>query len=191
MIIDENLFGLRDESIETSKLVYGGKIIKCLVAPYHTFGELEKVVPWTNQTFLFPEREMSTHKTRSFISMLVNNPKYTDVKIITSSYNIIQDMVGDCVRVLSERGTIENMFSKTFAANIYDIKLDLLENELNEVTTADRAQSIKVVQEYVDIINDGKITTQAELDDMRKKVNMIGEVLIRIQLNKKLDEILF
>ena len=191
MIIEENLFGLTDESIESSKLVYDGKVIKCLVAPYHTFGELEKVIPWTNQTFLFPEREMSTHKTRSFISMLVNNPKYTDVKIITSSYNIIQDMVGGCVRVLSERGTIENMFSKTFHGNMYEIRHDLIENELNEVTVSERQQSAKIINEYIDIINDGKITTQTELDDMRNKVNLIGDQIIRYKLNEMLDEVKF
>lgn len=66
-MIKENLFDLTPEQIEMSKNIYGGKIIKCLVAPYHSYNQLEKEVTYTKNTFLFPEREMSSSQCSSFI----------------------------------------------------------------------------------------------------------------------------
>jgi len=56
MEIQNNLFDLTSEQEATSKMLYNGKIIKCLVAPYHTYNQLEKVIPYTKTTYLFPER---------------------------------------------------------------------------------------------------------------------------------------
>ena len=73
-MIKENLFDLTPEQIDMSKNIYNGKIIKCLVAPYHNYNQLEKVVTYTKNTFLFPEREMTSAQCSSLINMLVKNP---------------------------------------------------------------------------------------------------------------------
>lgn len=56
MNISKNLFDLTEDQEKTSKMMYDGKVIKCLVAPYHSYDQLEKVIPYTKTTFLFPER---------------------------------------------------------------------------------------------------------------------------------------
>ena len=92
MKINQNLFDLTPEQIETSKMMYSGKVIKCLVAPYHSYQELEKTVSFTKTTYLFPEREASVPQLRNLISMIVANPSTDEFRIITTNQNIIMDM---------------------------------------------------------------------------------------------------
>ena len=122
MTIKENLFTLTKEQESTSKMVYDGKIIKCLVAPYHTYETLEKIVPFTKTTYLLPERSMTLPQLKGFISMIVKSPSKEEAKIITVNQNIIMDMADDCVRVLTENGNIVPSPIKTFMANIHDIR---------------------------------------------------------------------
>ena len=37
MKINQNLFDLEPDQEATSKMMYNGKVIKCLVAPYHSY----------------------------------------------------------------------------------------------------------------------------------------------------------
>jgi len=48
---------------------YNGKVIKCLVAPYHSYAQLEQTVPFTKTTYLFPEREMSVAQVKTLIKI--------------------------------------------------------------------------------------------------------------------------
>jgi hypothetical protein len=55
-------------------------------------------------TFVFPERHMSVHEQRSFMSMLRYHPdvdKITAVDIITSSPIMISDFVNTSIRILT------------------------------------------------------------------------------------------
>jgi hypothetical protein len=131
-MIQENLFDLTEEQISMSKTIYNGKIIKCLVAPYHSHRELEELITYTPTTYLFPEREMTSEQALSFISMVISNPKINkddEIRIITSSQSIILDMIDDCVRILTEHNTVVDCPIKTFMANIHDIRYEVLENK--------------------------------------------------------------
>ena len=97
MKINQNLFDLTIDQEATSKMMYNGKVIKCLVAPYHSYTQLEKIVPFTKTTYLFPEREMSISQVKSLISMIAANPSQEEFRIVTANQNIIIDMVGECV----------------------------------------------------------------------------------------------
>jgi len=46
-MIQENLFDLTSDQIDQSKMIYNDKVIKCLVAPYHTYSQLEKLITYT------------------------------------------------------------------------------------------------------------------------------------------------
>ena len=118
MQITKNLFELTNEDIESSKMMYNGKIIKCLVTPYHTYAQLEKVVPFTKNTFLLPERELPITQIKGVVSMIVNSPSTDEFRIITTSQNIIMDMIDTSVRVLTESGDVVKSPCKTFMANI-------------------------------------------------------------------------
>lgn len=84
MDLKENLFDLSEEELKMSKAIYGGKVIKCVVAPFHTYHELESVVSFTPTTYLFPERECTMPQLRSFINMIVNRDSDGEHRIITS-----------------------------------------------------------------------------------------------------------
>ena len=89
--IKPNLFDLSKEEEQSSKMMYEGKIFKCLVAPYHTYQELEKIIPYTKNTYLFPERDIPSGKLPSLVSMMVKNPSKEEFRIITTNQFIILD----------------------------------------------------------------------------------------------------
>jgi len=188
MKINANLFNLTSEQEKTSQLMYSGKTIKCLVAPYHTYSQLEKVVPYSPSTFLFPEKELSLTQLRGFISMVVAS-KLEEVQIITTNQNIIMDMVGDCVRVLTEDERIVDSPIKTFMANIHDIRYSLLENEAHQISKEDRQKGRVVIQELITKINSLKTISTKEKQELELKIKMVGEEIISDQLLKMLNKI--
>ena len=138
--IPDNVFNLTEDQVEMSKQIYQGKIIKCLVAPYHTHAELEKVLKHTKYTYLFPERDMTYEQTRYFIALIVDRiPADQEVVIVTASQSIIMDMLGQCVHVLAKDGEIYPSSCDTFIANIHDIRHKVLENERFEGKDEQRA----------------------------------------------------
>jgi hypothetical protein len=188
MNIPENLFELTDEQIETSKMMYNGKVIKCLVAPYHSYSHLETVVPFTTTTYLFPEREMTYAQTLKFISMVVNSATTEEIRIITTHMNIITDMVGGCVRVLTEKDEVVDTDSKTFAANIHDVKFNLLEDESHQLSKAEHSEAIKSINELVEKLKVGSMTDK-EYTEAKAQIDMIGEIIIRNPLNDMLADV--
>lgn len=76
MKINKDIFDLASDQIDTSKVMYNGKIIKCLVAPYHSYAQLEKLIPFTKSTYLFPERDLNNNQLRGFISLVVSSKYY-------------------------------------------------------------------------------------------------------------------
>jgi len=128
MELKNNLFEL--ESSDVSNNIYEGKVIKCLIAPHHTFNDLKDVVPYTKSTFLFPEREMNSTQLRSFVSMLVKSDIQDEIRIITSNQDIILDMINTNCRILTGGGKVVECPEKTFMANIHTIKYEIIENEL-------------------------------------------------------------
>lgn len=182
MFIKENLFDLTPEQIDMSKMIYNGKIIKCLVAPYHSYNQLEKEVTYTKNTFLFPEREMPSYQCLNLISLLVNNPAYDEYLIITANQNIILDMIDGNVRILTEKDEIVDCPVKTFLANIHDIRYKVLENKDHQLSEKERSESAKLVQNLVELVQSGSEMTKVEYDNVCAKIEMVGEKFIRTKL---------
>lgn len=188
MKFNNNLFELDSEQIETSKMMYNGKVIKCLVAPYHSYNTLESDVPYTKTTFLFPERELSAQQVRGFISMVVNLQTDEEIRIITADQTIIGDMIGDCVRILTEAGDIVKTDTKTFAANIHDIRYTVLQNPAHQISQLEKEEHKSKINDIITKINSGKMT-EDEAIEARKFVDLIGEDVIRVSLNNMLRDV--
>jgi len=190
------LFDLTKEQESNIKMMYNGKIIKCLVAPYHSYNDLESLIPYTKSTFLFPEREMSEGQANSLISNLVASDITDEIIIITTQMGIILDMV-DGVHVLTQNGTIVDGNTKTFMANIHTIRYNLLENPehrnssiINEENVSlGNKQASNLSNEINDILNNSKTISKKKYDDLLLKVDLIGEVVIRNILKGMLKRI--
>ena len=178
-MIKENLFDLTPEQIDMSKNIYNGKIIKCLVAPYHNYNQLEKEVTYTKNTFLFPEREMTSAQCSGFINMLVKKPSHDEFRVITSNQNIILDMIDGNVRILTEKGDIVDCPTKTFMANIHDIRYYVLENKDHQLSDEEKSESRAICDEIITLVNSPFTMTKAEYDELLVKINLIGDDLIR------------
>jgi serine/threonine protein phosphatase PrpC len=191
MKITDNLFDLTPEQIASSKMMYSGKVVKCLVAPYHTFAQLEKVVKYTKNTYLFPERELSVSQIRGLISMIAANQSNEEFRIITTNQNVILDMIDSCVRVLTEEGDVVDCPCKTFAANIHDIRYYILENEAHQISTSQKQQSKDAINLIIQECqaNAHKKMLKADYDILAGKVESIGEDVIRGILEGHLQDI--
>ncbi len=189
MKISKKLFELTADQEATSKMMYDGKTIKCLVAPYHTYAALEKVIPYSPNTFLFPEREVTATQLRSFISMIVADKKHSEYMIITANQSIIMDMVDDCVRILTEGGNIVPCPVKTFMANIHDIRYSLLENEIHQTSKEEKSKSNEKINMLISRLDSSKKITQSEYNELEKQIGMIGEELIVGVLTDKLHSL--
>jgi serine/threonine protein phosphatase PrpC len=191
MKITDNLFDLTQDQIASSKMMYSGKVVKCLVAPYHTFAQLEKVVKYTKNTYLFPERELSVSQIRGLISMIAANQSNEEFRIITTNQNVILDMIDSCVRVLTEEGDVVDCPCKTFAANIHDIRYYILENEAHQISTSQKQQSKDAINLIIQECqaNAHKKMLKADYDILASKVESIGEDVIRGILEGHLQDI--
>lgn len=189
MEFQKNIFDLTEEQEATSKLIYNGKIIKCLVAPYHTYNDLERTLPYTKTTFLFPEREMSSSQVLNFVSMLVAMPTNEEIIVVTASQNIIMDMVDSSVRILTENDEIVACPIKTFMANIHDIKYHILENKYYQKTAEQRNHGKEKVNDLINRVNEveGKNISEEERNALLAEVEMVGEEIIRHHLKLKLS----
>ena len=181
-MIKENLFDLTPEQIDMSKTIYNGKIIKCLVAPYHSYNQLEKEVTYTKNTFLFPEREMTSSQCSTLISMLVNSPSQEEFLVITANQNIILDMIDGNVRILTERNDIVDCPTKTFMANIHDIRYNVLENKHHRLSDEEKSAGNKAVDDLINKVQEGSTMTKAEYDELVAKIELVGEDFIRRKL---------
>jgi hypothetical protein len=190
MKINQNLFDLEPDQEATSKMMYNGKVIKCLVAPYHSYAQLEQTVPFTKTTYLFPEREMSVAQVKGLISMIVANPSQEEFRIITANQNIILDMVGDCVRVLTEGDEVVYTGTKTFMANIHDIRYELLENDKHRLSESEKTQAHKNIGVLIDRVNDTATPiTKGDFANLVSQINMIGEEFVKRKLKEMAEEL--
>lgn len=191
--IPKEIFNLSDEEIEISETIYDGKHIKCLVAPYHSFSELSKVLDNNTDTYLFPENDqlMTYQKTIGFISMVVNKHPTNTPIVITTSQSIISDIVDGCVRILTEKGDIVPCPTKTFLANLYDIKTHVLENKDLQLSKSEHSKAQSHISGIIDNINNAVNNGCSEeyFNKLKDSIKDIGEEIIVFQLNNKLKEI--
>ncbi len=190
--IKANLFDLEEKEASFAKSMYNGKPIKCLVALYHTYEMLEKIVPFSKSTFLYPENSMTMGQIQGFVSMLVNS-NLDDICIITKNQNIIIDMIDTNVRVLTESGLIVPSPIKTFMANIHSIRYELLENILHQDGKKEESASRKSITSIITEINEYRdkntTITKEKRDELSFKINMIGEKIISVKLAEMLNYI--
>lgn len=190
MEIKNNLFDLTEEQSNMSKTMYNGKIIKCLIAPYHSYNELEKIVEYTPTTLLFPEREVSATQLSGLISSIVYNQNITEeIRIITTNQSIILDMIDSSVRVLSESGKVKDCPIKTFMANIHDIRYKIFENKLFRDGKDETNYSKDRINDIITEINSLKTISNDKYNELKEKISTIGEDIIRNKLMSMLNYI--
>ena len=185
------LFTLSKEQEELSVSIYG-KVIKCLVAPYHAQPPIDMMswVSTSSTTFLFPERETSYQQERNFISFITGRDDTREHRVVTTSMSIIGDMVDGCVRVLTERDEIVDCPIKTFAANLHSIRHCLLENDDFARKKKERSNTSYI---FIDILlkeilaAQTKGATDAEKENFRERTSLIGEEVIERKLNDMID----
>lgn len=188
-MLKRNLFDLSEEELALSKTMYNGKIIKCLVAPYHTYDQLKNDIECTPTTYLFPERDAGIQQLSHLISIIVNSDKEGEFCIVTTNMNVIMDMVDGCVRVLTEECNVVPSPCKTFMANIHTLRYELLENKAHQVSDEKRQEGKEIINVLIKEVNDARENgaTRTEIENLRTKTVMIGEELIS---NRLLDMIL-
>jgi hypothetical protein len=181
MKLKSNLFDLTPEQENMSKMMYG-RVIKCLVAPYHTDRNLE--IDYAPNVMKFPEKELSHIQTKQFISMCANS-EFDEVLIITTSVDIIYDMIDDCVRILTEMDTIVNSPEKTFAANQHTIIYSILNNELHQKSKTDKVKSHNDINKIIKLLEKPTLSND-EIAYCKQIISMIGEPIISSKLNEML-----
>ena len=94
-------------------------------------------------------------------------------------------MVGECVRVLTEGDEVVYTGTKTFMANIHDIRYELLENDDHRLSESDRTQAHNKIQALIDRVND-KSTKISQLDfgKLITEIDLIGEPIIKSKLKE-------
>ena len=124
-LINKNLFDLTPEQIEASKMMYG-KVIKCLIAPYHHI----KNIPLepNDEVYVFPERDLDIQQRKEIVSIMANSSK-EEIRFVTSDVFIIRDMIDGCTRLLTPDGEIVTTPEQTFAANHHTILHAVLYDE--------------------------------------------------------------
>jgi hypothetical protein len=129
-MLENKLFNITKEQEELSRKLFG-RIVKCVVAPNHTY---DQIVAMVSNTYIqvFPERDISKVETRHFISNTLKEGEGArgngDIFIVTSEINIIIDIPGELVRVLDLEDKLQDCPIKTFHSNIIDIVVELFHN---------------------------------------------------------------
>ena len=186
-MINKEIFKLEKSQEDFTKVFYDGKIIKCLVAPYHTAEYFEKNLEWADNIFVFPENSIPRGQLSSLIGMIVASPK-PEVIIITTSNEIITQMIGDNVRVFTEAGNIVSCPIKCLMANIHDIKYNLLENKDFKDGKGNMVGNFGegFVNSLIQKINSTE-TSKENYELFKSRIELVGEDVIRVALMNTLD----
>lgn len=189
-MLKSEIFDLTTEQLDLTKMFYDGKVIKCLVAPYHTTKYFEENLKYAENVFVFPENSIPRDKLGTIIGMIVANPKYKEAVIITTSNEIITQMIGENVRVFTEAGNIVDCPIKCLMANIHDIRYSLLENDSFKDTKGTNVSNFGTgfTQALLDKLKNTKIADKKEYELFKSKIELIGEPLIREKMLEMLNE---
>jgi len=186
-MISKEIFKLEKEQEDFTKMFYNGKVIKCLVAPYHTAQYFEQNLEWADNIYVFPENSIPRDRLASIISMIVNGPKQETI-IITTSNEIITQMIGDNVRVFTEAGNIVPCPIKCLMANIHDIRYNLLENKEFKDGKGFNVSNFGegFVRSLIDKINTSE-KSKENYDLFKSRIELVGEDVIRVALMNTLE----
>ena len=186
-MIKKEIFKLEKSQEDFTKMFYDGKVIKCLVAPYHTAEYFENNLEWADNIFVFPENSIPRGQLSSLISMIVASPK-EEVIIITTSNEIITQMIGENVRVFTEAGNIVPCPIKCLMANIHDIRYNLLENKEFKDGQGNMVGNFGegFVNSLIQKINSTE-TSKENYELFKSRIELVGEDVIRVALMNTLD----
>lgn len=186
-MINKEIFKLEKEQEDFTKIFYDGKVIKCLIAPYHTSEYFEKNLEWTDNIYVFPENSIPRDRLSSLIGMIVASPKQ-EVIIITTSNEIITQMIGDNVRIFTQAGNIVPCPIKCLMANIHDIRYNILENKSfqdgNSTNISNFGEGF--VKSLIDKINTTEMTKE-NYELFKSRIDLVGEKVIRVALMNTLE----
>jgi hypothetical protein len=189
-MIKSEIFDLTTEQLDLTKMFYDGKVIKCLVAPYHTASYFEENLEYAGNVFVFPENSIPRDKLGTIIGMIVANPTYKEAVIITTSNEIITQMIGENVRVFTEAGNIVDCPIKCLMANIHDIRYSLLENDSFKDAKGTNVSNFgnEFTQALIEKLRNTEIKNKKEYDIFKSKIELIGEPIIRNIMMDMLNE---
>lgn len=186
-MINKEIFKLEKGQEDFTKMFYDGKVIKCLVAPYHTAEYFEKNLEWADNIYVFPENSIPRDRLSSLIGMIVASPKQ-EVIIITTSNEIITQMIGDNVRIFTQAGNIVPCPIKCLMANIHDIRYNILENKSfqdgNSTNISNFGEGF--VKSLIDKINTTEMTKE-NYELFKSRIDLVGEKVIRVALMNTLE----
>lgn len=185
MTIPKSLFQLTPAEEATSKQFYG-KIIKCLIAPYHHI----KTIPLepNNEVFVYPERDLTIQQRKEIVSVMANSAQ-PEIRFVTSDVFIITDMVQSCTRILTPDGLIEPTPKKTFSANAHDILLCVLQDDKHVAKYRDNHNRYRDTINTVIRAMEARRMTRAQYDANMQIINSIGEPIIANSLKEQMKDV--
>jgi hypothetical protein len=184
-LITKNLFELTPEQKQMSISMYG-KVIKCLIAPYHSIKDIP--LEPNNEVYVYPERDLNIQQRKTIVGVMANSAK-EEICFVTSDVFIITDMFDGCCRILTPDGEIEEVPTKTFAANAHDILLTVLQDDNYVEKYKEGAKDYRNMINGIITAIEKKTMTQAEYDKNESLIDMIGEPVIAGPLRNMLREV--
>lgn len=186
-MISKEIFKLEKEQEDFTKMFYDGKVIKCLIAPYHTAEYFEKNLEWADNIYVFPENSVTRDKLSSLIGMIVASPKQ-EVIIITTSNEIITQMIGENVRIFTQAGNIVPCPIKCLMANIHDIRYNIMENDSFKDGNSNNISNFGegFVNSLIQKINSTEMTKE-NYELFKSRIELVGEDVIRVALMNTLE----
>ena len=178
MKITKDLFKLTPEQKEKSLLVYG-KIVKCIIAPYHTIDSIT-LESYDNINF-FPERNLTILQRKEFINEKLKTSD--EILVITSDLFIITDVINECAKILSKNNTLDECYTKTFGANPHSILFKILTNDSDR--NNDKYFYVEKINKVITSIQENKINKD-DLSICKTIINSIGEDVVSTQLKSML-----
>ncbi len=180
-LISKKLFDLTPEQKDKSIKMYG-KVIKCLIAPYHTINRLP--LEHNDNVYVYPERDLTIEQRKELISDMCNTEK-DEYLLVTSDMFIISDLITDCVRILTNDAEIIECSIKPFGANLYDV-LKILRQEK---TYNESSKYRNILRKLITDIENKKPMTKDEFDNAKFIINSTGDEIISLKLNEMLKDI--
>lgn len=177
--MENKLFDITEEQAEVSRKLFG-RIVKCIVAPNHTYDQMIEMVSNKN-VHIFPERDISKTKAREFINDNLEKEKgeksTNDILIITSETSIITDIPGELVRVMDLKNELHMCPIKTFHANIIDVEMDLFRN--SNFTDTDESKEFRTnqMEKIIEKVQEVKTEKRKLLPKEREGIKLVLDIL--------------
>lgn len=181
--ITKNLFDLTPEQEALSISIYG-KVIKCLIAPYHSIKDIP--LEPNDDVYVYPERDLNIQQRKEIVGIMASSNK-PEIRFVTSDLFLILDMLDGCCRILTPDAEIIDCPEKTFAANPHTIIYEVIHDEYLVKEQKNKTFDFKkMINEIIEDVNKKKMTLE-KYEKTKQKIAIIGEDLIRVKLSEMLS----